>query len=726
MVLGARAGDLLTLGRSALLSNLSPQDLSALLEYLDVVEVAAGTRLADERAAGDRLGVVLEGQAVVQRGGVVLRQLASGDYFGGLALAHVTRGSVTVDASSSMRVAMLERRRYEALAAARPGLALHLVQALVQVLAGEFNAMTDHVSAFLHERTLPRRPTISVRVGNGTPQTVATGTKARALVRSAVEPAPGAVGVLLGGRVTSLETPLTADAHLVPVTLASEEGRDIYRRSAGIMVLEALGRVAPSLRPLAGPAIRGALLVRLALSEGDRADLAERVSTELENLRAAAAPFREEMWRTDEAALLFSDRGWTAAAKLLRTARADTQVLASCGVVYALAGGPVMTTTAEVYSLRALPHPEGLLIDLGGVCRSQSGHLRELESRAFEEERRRYRYGGSMAEAHRAWLDAMGIETIGDFNAACVAGRVQDLVLASEGFHEKEIGVLADAIAARAGEIRIICVAGPSSSGKTTFLRRLKVQLQVNRIRPVALSLDDYYVDREETPRTATGEYDFEAWAALRIELFHEHVSRLLRGERVQTARYDFLSGKSMPDGGPEVQLGTRDVVLVEGIHGLNPEVVAPALDLAGMSGARRSTVFNVFVHAATALALDANRTITPEDIRLVRRLVRDRHGRGYAAAETLARWPAVLRGESEHIYPFLSRADFVFDTSLAYELAVLKVYAERYLLEVPGGHVTAAAAARLRELLDTLVPLDAERVPPNSLLREFISGGRA
>jgi uridine kinase len=323
-----------------------------------------------------------------------------------------------------------------------------------------------------------------------------------------------------------------------------------------------------------------------------------------------------------------------------------------------------------------------------------------------------------MQRDHRGWLEAMGVDSVGAFNERCINGRAASLIRASEGFHEKQISRLADAICARAGSARIICVAGPSSSGKTTFIRRLTVQLEVNRVHPVGLSLDDYYVDRERTPKDESGGYDFEALEAVNLPLFHAHLKRLLGGERVKTARYDFLSGKSLPEGGEEVALGARDVVLVEGIHGLNPAVIADV--------APRESVFNVFVHPETTLPLDSQDCVTPEHTRLLRRIVRDRHGRGYAAQDTILRWPSVVRGDAIHIYPFLERADFVFDTALAYELGVIKVYAERYLLEVPEGHKAFPAALRLRNLIDRFVAIYPDQVPPTSLLREFIGGTSA
>ena len=320
---------------------------------------------------------------------------------------------------------------------------------------------------------------------------------------------------------------------------------------------------------------------------------------------------------------------------------------------------------------------------------------------------------GPMAHALVSWLDAMHVTSVGRFNETCVDGRVDELVRVAEGFHEKNIGRAADAIADR--RLRVVAIAGPSSSGKTTFIRRLKVQLEVNGIVPVHLSLDDYYVDREKTPRDEAGELDFERVDALDLALLRSNIERLVAGQRVRLARYDFPTGKSLPEGGEEVGLAPENVLLVEGLHALNPAVAGSLPP---------DTAYRVFVHPATALPLDRLSVVLPDDIRLLRRIVRDRHGRGNTAGQTIARWPSVRRGEERHVFPFAATADFVFDTSLVYEIAVLRVFAERYLLEVSNDDPAFVTAHRLRQLIDRFVPIYPDHVPRTSILREFIGGG--
>ena len=270
-------------------------------------------------------------------------------------------------------------------------------------------------------------------------------------------------------------------------------------------------------------------------------------------------------------------------------------------------------------------------------------------------------------------------------------------------------------MAARGDGQRVICIAGPSSSGKTTFIKRLTVQLQIDGLIPRAISLDDYYIDRDTTPRDAAGELDFEALEALDLRLLQQHIARLLAGEEVRTAKYDFVLGKSRRDGGPLLGLGPRDVLMMEGIHGLNPALLGDAV--------KPAQVFRIFIHPMVGLPIDRLSSVSPADVRLLRRIVRDRHGRNWSAAESILRWPSVRDGERRHIFPFLPQADVVFDSSLAYEMSVLKVYADRYLLEVPREHPGYTTAYRLRRLIDRFVTIYPDHVPPTSILREFIGG---
>jgi uridine kinase len=319
-----------------------------------------------------------------------------------------------------------------------------------------------------------------------------------------------------------------------------------------------------------------------------------------------------------------------------------------------------------------------------------------------------------MTREHLRWLETLGMTSVGAFNQACLRGDVTQLIRVVEGYHEKRIGQMADEITARAADLKVVCIAGPSSSGKTTTIKRLKVQLQVNGIHPVEISLDNYYVDREDNPRDEDGDYDFEAFEALRADLLQDHLGRLLTGEAVTTARYDFTTGRSYVDGGRTIALGANDILMLEGIHGLNPRL---------LSAIPAQNVFRIYICPLAQLPFDRLTRVHSSDVRLLRRIVRGRRYRGASAAATIARWPSVRRGERRHIYPYQLNADAVFDSSLIYEPSVLKVFAEQYLLEVPRDAPEYTTAFRLLQLLDRFVTIYPDQVPPTSLLREFIGG---
>jgi uridine kinase len=423
----------------------------------------------------------------------------------------------------------------------------------------------------------------------------------------------------------------------------------------------------------------------------------------MESLATQGLPIRVEHWLVDEARAHFLSRGWEHAARLLTTARTATVPLATCGQVYAIALGPVVPDTSLLTGATVRVHGDALALELGALDPRRRGV--EVQVRLDPE----------MVVEHRRWTTAMGVTSVGAFNELCIDGEVTQLIRVAEGFHEKQISRLADAIAANRERLRIICIAGPSSSGKTTFIKRLSVQLHINGLRPVALSLDDYYVDRLKNPKDENGEWDFEAVEALRLDLLQDHVRRLLAGESVKLARYDFKTGLSHPDGGHTLQLQPGDLLLLEGIHGLNPRLLGDIHT--------PEQLFRVFIHPATSLPFDRLSRVSTTDLRLLRRIVRDRHTRGYSAAENIARWPSVQAGEQKHIFPFQARADFTFDSALVYEPAVLKVFAERYLLEVPPTHPSFATAWRLRHLVDRFVAIYPDHVPPTSMMREFIGG---
>ena len=316
---------------------------------------------------------------------------------------------------------------------------------------------------------------------------------------------------------------------------------------------------------------------------------------------------------------------------------------------------------------------------------------------------------------YQSWVGLMGVPTVGRLNAEVLAGNAGGLILVAEAFHERKFAEIADRIeeANRSKGTRMVLISGPSSSGKTTSAKRLAIQLGVLGLHPVLISLDDYFVDREQTPKDENGDYDYEALEAIDLALFNDHLQRLMRGERVEIPRYDFITGRRTWHNAP-LQLDERSMLIVEGIHGLNPQLTPGIPD---------EQKFKIYVSCFTSVAMDNLSRISTTDNRLLRRLTRDVTQRGADALSTLSRWPSVRRGEERHIFPYQENADVMLNSSLLYEIAVLRPYAEKLLHEVPDTVPEYDEAHRLLKFLDNFSPIAPDLIPPTSLLREFIGG---
>ncbi|MBO5586353.1 MAG: nucleoside kinase [Prevotella sp.] len=313
-------------------------------------------------------------------------------------------------------------------------------------------------------------------------------------------------------------------------------------------------------------------------------------------------------------------------------------------------------------------------------------------------------------ESH-SWQKKMGLSNIGTLNQAIDEGYSSQLITVSEAMQEKHLSKIADDIASR--DVKVVMIAGPSSSGKTTTCKRLSVQLVINGIWPKQMSMDDYYVDRENTPLDENGEYDFESLHALNLELFNEHVNALINGEEVELPRYNFATGKSEKSG-KKLKLKENEILVIEGIHALNPDLT---------SSIPQRQIFRLYASALTTIMLDDHNYVSTTDNRLIRRMVRDYKYRNTSAEQTLARWASVRRGEDKWIFPFQENADAVFNTALLFELAVLKSQAESLLFGVKEDSPQYSEARRLIRFLRHIAPMSEDQIPFTSLLREFLGG---
>jgi len=311
-----------------------------------------------------------------------------------------------------------------------------------------------------------------------------------------------------------------------------------------------------------------------------------------------------------------------------------------------------------------------------------------------------------------SWLESLDIDSVAGLNESISNNSVREVILVSEALHEQKISQIASLIHSRIDDLRIILIAGPSSSGKTTFSKRLAIQLLTYGISPFALEMDNYFVDRDKTPLDENGKYNFEAFEAIDTSLMEDHLKRLLTGKEVTFPRFNFKTGKR--ETGDTVRVGKNQIILIEGIHGLNPRLI---------SDIDRSNKFRIYTSCLTQLNLDHNNRVSTTDTRLVRRIIRDARTRGYSGQKTIQMWESVRRGEREYIFPHQENADEIFNSALVYELAVLKTFAEPLLRQIPHGTAEFLEAKRLLAFLEWLLPVKEDLIPDNSILREFIGG---
>ena len=364
--------------------------------------------------------------------------------------------------------------------------------------------------------------------------------------------------------------------------------------------------------------------------------------------------------------------------------------------------GHLLPSTGYISNFGLIPYYNGILLQLPKP--------KNFEKLMKVTERKKL-FG--IFQEQKDWAEILNVSTIGKLNGFTMKQRGGDVIKVSEALHEKKIAEIANLIYQRDGDIRIVLVSGPSASGKTTFSKRLGVQLIVNGLRPRQISLDNYFVDREHTPLDEFGEYDFEALEAIDVEYFNQQLLELLDGKEIELPEFDFQTGKRRKSG-KKIKLQPNDILLVEGIHGMNPGLL-PHID--------RKYTFSIFISALTQISFDGHSHISTADNRLLRRIIRDNKYRGYPAWETIKRWPSVRRGEEKNIFPYQENADIMFNSATLYELAVLKKYAEPVLKQVAENQDEYVEANRLLKFLSWFKQIDDNEIPPTSLLREFLGG---
>lgn len=412
-------------------------------------------------------------------------------------------------------------------------------------------------------------------------------------------------------------------------------------------------------------------------------------------------PIRRFTVPTEEAIALFQEKGDVEKVKLLRTSGSIYTTYYKIGEYVDYYYGTLLTNTSQLYLFGLEKYYDGMLLRIPSV--SNPDELGEMtrQDKMFD-----------IFKEHHRWQEILGIRTVGDFNQSIDAGHATDIINISEALQEKKLAKIAEEIASRKG-VKLVLLAGPSSSGKTTSCKRLSIQLAVNGLKPLQISLDDYFVDRDKTPKDENGDFDFESIYALNLDLLNEQFNALFRGEEVELPKYDFPSGKSVKSG-KKLKLEPNNVLVVEGIHALNPELTAHVPE---------EQIFRVYASALTTILLDNHNYIPTTDNRLLRRIIRDYKYRGVSAQETIRRWPSVRAGENKWIFPFQENADAMLNTAMLYELSVLKMQAEPLLQQVPENCEEFAEAYRLLKFLKYFKGIPYNNLPPTSLLREFLGG---
>ncbi len=412
-------------------------------------------------------------------------------------------------------------------------------------------------------------------------------------------------------------------------------------------------------------------------------------------------PIRRFTVPTEVAIALFQEKGDVEKVKLLRTSGSIYTTYYKIGEYVDYYYGTLLTNTSQLYLFGLEKYYDGMLLRIPSVSNPDVLGEMTRQDKMFD-----------IFKEHHRWQEILGIRTVGDFNQAIDAGHATDIINISEALQEKKLAKIAEEIASREG-VKLVLLAGPSSSGKTTSCKRLSIQLAVNGLKPLQISLDDYFVDRDKTPKDENGEFDFESIYALNLDLLNEQFNALFRGEEVELPKYDFPSGKSVKSG-KKLKLEPNNVLVVEGIHALNPELTAHVPE---------EQIFRVYASALTTILLDNHNYIPTTDNRLLRRIIRDYKYRGVSAQETIRRWPSVRAGENRWIFPFQENADAMLNTAMLYELSVLKMQAEPLLQQVPENCEEFAEAYRLLKFLKYFKGIPYNNLPPTSLLREFVGG---
>ena len=510
-------------------------------------------------------------------------------------------------------------------------------------------------------------------------------------------------GALVNHKVKELSFAVVKSKNIRFIDYSHPDGIRLYVRSVLFVLYVATKEVFPSVKLKIMHGISNGFYCELdglerKVTESDISAIKEK----MDQLIASDIPFEKKGIPTSDAVEILQAQG------LYNKARLFSQQGTLFSYVNFLNGyvnyfyGHLLPSTGHIKNYGLWAHYDGILVRI--PKQNNFSKLRKvfMQDKLFE-----------IFQEHKDWAEILNVSNIGNLNSFAEQGRSGDIIKISEALHEKKVAEIANMISERKDKVKMVLIAGPSASGKTTFSKRLSIQLAVNGIRPYMISLDDYFVDREKTPRDEHGEYDFESLQAIDVEYFNHQVLELFEGKEIELPRFDFNLGQRIRSG-KKLQLNSGDILIVEGIHGMNPNLV-PHI--------KAENTFKIFLSALTQISFDDHNYIPTTDNRLIRRMIRDAKYRGYSAADTIRRWPSVRKGEDKNIFPYQEYADVMFNSALIYELAVLKRYVEPLLKSVPECMPEYCETNRLLKFMSYFHTIDDSEIPPTSVIREFLGG---
>jgi uridine kinase len=511
------------------------------------------------------------------------------------------------------------------------------------------------------------------------------------------------IGALVNNKVKELSFVFVKTKKVEFIDYSHPDGLRLYVRSLFFILYAAVREVFPDVKLKMMHGIsRGYYCELVGLNRPISDSDIFAIKSEMLQLVELDIPFLKVGLPTEEAVEICRKQNLVFKARLIEQQGDLFSYLYFLGILANYFYGNMAPSTGCLKVFDLVPYYEGLLLRIPNPAKFSEVQPYTKLDKLF-----------GVFQEHKDWAEILNVDNLANLNDSTLNGQSSDIIKISEALHEKKVAEIANAITERKKQVKIIMVAGPSASGKTTFSKRLMVQLAVNGLKPVMISLDDYFVDRDKTPKDIFGEYDFEAIEAIDIDFFNQQLLQLFNGETIDLPRFDFTLGQRIPSG-KMMQMGPNSILIVEGIHGMNPNLI-PHI--------KTENTYKIFLSALTQISIDDQNHISTTDNRLIRRMIRDSKYRNYSAQDTIRRWPSVRAGEDKNIFPYQENADVMFNSAMVYELAVLKKYAEPLLKAVPESQPEFSESNRLLKFLSYFKPIDDLEIPPTSLIREFLGG---